>query len=104
MATMERNRTNHLLARRAIAALVACSLLTAATAARADDVAVNASLNPLSVPLGNEAILTVTVQGKFRKSVTPALPEIQDLYIYESGTSQSFSFINGQVSSSITFT
>jgi len=85
------------------AAVLVCAVLSV-TPARSGDVSIRASISPTTVPLGNEAVLTVVVEGKFRRSVSPELPDIQDLYMSESGTSQSFSFINGQVSSSITFT
>jgi hypothetical protein len=49
-------------------------------------------------------MLTVTVRGKFRRNVEPQLPDVEGLEMFQSGTSQNFSFVNGQMSSSITYT
>jgi len=75
----------------------------AARDARADDVTVNARVEPATVEVGGQAILTIEVEGKFRRSVAPQLPPLDDFDVYEAGTSQNFSFVNGQAHSSITF-
>lgn len=72
--------------------------------AAAEDVQVNATVNPSVVSLGSEATLTVTVRGKFRRGAEPQIPEVEGLEFYQSGTSQNFSFVNGQMSSSVTYT
>lgn len=72
--------------------------------ARADDVTVRAGIEPSTVEVGGQAVLTVEVEGKFRRSVSPELPALPDFDVYEAGTSQNFSFLNGQVHSSIVFT
>ena len=69
-----------------------------------DDVTVRAAIDPPAAAVGEQVTLTVEVRGKFRKSVSPQLPPLDDFDIYEAGTAQSFSFINGQATSSITFT
>ena len=68
-----------------------------ATPAHADDVEVTASVSPAVVPVGNNAVLTITVRGKFRRTAAPQLPTLEDIYVFESGTSQNFSLVNGQV-------
>jgi hypothetical protein len=79
-------------------------LATAFLPARADDdVRVTATLDPASAGVGEQVMLTIQVQGKFRRSVSPELPPLDDFDVFEAGTSQSFSFVNGQASSSITF-
>jgi len=77
--------------------------LLAAGAAWAGDVSVSADVQPTVVPVGGEALLTVTVEGKFRRSADPQLPALEDFDVYQSGSSQNFSFINGAMSSSITY-
>jgi hypothetical protein len=77
--------------------------LFAASAPRADDVSVRASIDPTTVEVGGQAVLTIEVSGKFRNSASPILPPLDDFDKYEAGTSQNFSFVNGQTSSSITY-
>lgn len=45
----------------------------------------------------------VTVKGKFRKSSQPRLPSIDEITFYQAGSSQSFSIVNGQATSSLQF-
>jgi hypothetical protein len=71
--------------------------------ARADDVSVRARIEPAAVEVGAQATLTIEVEGKFRRSGSPELPPLPDFDVYEAGTSQNFSFVNGQVHSAITF-
>lgn len=84
-----------------VIAALALAVFTGITAA--EDVTVTATITPSVVPVGNEAVLTVTVEGSFRKTGAPELPALDDFYVYESGTSQSFNFINGAVSSSVSY-
>lgn len=86
----------------AVFVLLVCGALS--NGARADDeISVSASLDPTVVRVGNETVLTVTIQGKFRRSADPELPPLDDFDVYNSGTSQNFSMINGKIQSSITF-
>jgi hypothetical protein len=73
------------------------------SAAQADDVTVTATISPSVVSLGNEALLVVNISGKFRRSADPVLPPLEDFDVYDSGTSQNFSLINGRMQSSISF-
>ncbi len=80
-------------------------VLVATASPRADDdVTVRASVAPPTVEVGGQAALTIEVEGKFRRSASPILPPLEDFDKYEGGTSQNFSFINGQVHSSIIYT
>ncbi|HEU4930058.1 MAG TPA: BatD family protein [Candidatus Krumholzibacteria bacterium] len=88
----------------------ACALVMAATAllltpswVGAEDIAVRASVEPATVEVGGQVLLTVVVEGKFRRGGSPELPPLADFDVFESGTSQSFSFVNGQAHSSLTF-
>jgi len=69
-----------------------------------DDVTVRASIEPGTVEVGGQAVLTIEVEGKFRRAASPVLPPLDEFDKYEGGTSQNFSFMNGQVHSSITYT
>jgi hypothetical protein len=71
--------------------------------AESSDVTVTASVQPQSIAVGEQATLTVSVQGKFRKSGGPQLPALEDFDVYEAGSSQNFSMINGEISSSVSF-
>ncbi|MCH7548092.1 MAG: protein BatD [Candidatus Krumholzibacteriota bacterium] len=82
---------------------LALVLLVGAGGASAADVSVTATIEPAVAEVGSEVVLTVTVQGKFRRSASPQLPPLEDFDVYESGSSQNFSFVNGQINSSITF-
>jgi hypothetical protein len=86
-----------------VRALAVCFFAAAAVAAHAEDVAVRASVEPGTVEVGGQAVLTVVVEGKFRRGGSPELPPLADFDVFESGTSQNFSFVNGQAQSSLTF-
>lgn len=77
--------------------------VTATMAPRADDVTVHATIDPTTVEVGGQTMLTIEVHGKFRRSASPILPPLDDFDRYEAGTSQNFSFVNGQTSSSVTY-
>lgn len=79
------------------------SVLVAGVPARTQDVVVRANIEPATVEVGAQAMLTIEVEGKFRRSASPLLPPLDDFDKYEAGTSQNFSFVNGQVHSSITY-
>jgi hypothetical protein len=72
--------------------------------ALAEDVSINAVIEPSVVPVGSEATLVVTVQGKFRRSSQPEIPVLDEFAVYQAGTSQSYSIVNGRSSSSLKFT
>jgi hypothetical protein len=69
-----------------------------------DDVEVRASLDRNTAAVGEQVMMTVEVRGKFRKSASPELPPLDAFDIYQAGTSQNFSFVNGQATSSIIYT
>jgi len=74
-----------------------------ADCARAGNVTVRASISPGAIASGESANLTLTVDGKFR-GAKPHIPDIDGLEIYSSGSSQSMQWINGRMSSSISYT
>lgn len=83
--------------------MLAAALGLATGAARADDVRVTATIEPTTVAVGEQAALTVQVEGKFRRSAQPELPPLDDFDVYQAGTSQNFSIVNGQMSSSVVY-
>jgi len=66
------------------------------------DITVNASVSSTEVELGEQFTYTVTVSGNVANVPGPQLPPLPDFKVYNSGTSSSFQFINGAISSSIT--
>ncbi len=83
-------------------ALLLSLLATAVPASAA--VEVGASLDRETIRVGEQAVLTVTVNGEARTVGNPKLPEVPDCEIFGGGQSQRMSFVNGQVSASHTFT
>jgi hypothetical protein len=86
-----------------VVALAAVWLAAPAVVVGAEDVAIKAVVEPTQVEVGGQAMLTIVVEGKFRRGGAPELPPLGDFDVFESGTSQNFSFVNGQASSSLTF-
>jgi hypothetical protein len=70
----------------------------------ADDVSISATVSPPAVPVGGQATLVVTVEGKFSRSASPELPPLDNFTVYQAGTSQSFSFGTGGSSATLQFT
>ncbi len=70
----------------------------------AQSIEFSASCDKTVVALGESFTLTVTVSGDVAKVPSPELPELKDFEIYSSGRNQSFSYVNGKVSSSINYT
>jgi hypothetical protein len=72
----------------------------AACAVEAADIGIDAVLSARAVAVGREVVLTVTVSGGFQNLPAPRLPDLPGFNVYPSGTSTSFSFVNGRISSS----
>ena len=83
--------------------MAALMLLSTPAWLRAEDVAVRATIEPTTVEVGGQALLTIVVEGKFRRGGQPELPPLADFDVFESGTSQSFQFVNGQAHSSLQY-
>jgi len=69
----------------------------------AADIELTARVSPDAVAVGTEAELVVSVSGKFRAGDPPLLPQLDEFEIYQSGTQQQFSIINGRPTSSLTY-
>ncbi|PIU83767.1 MAG: hypothetical protein COS68_02250 [Elusimicrobia bacterium CG06_land_8_20_14_3_00_38_11] len=67
------------------------------------EININASVDKNTVNFGDSIILQVVVSGDVSNIPKPELPSLTDFNVYSSGTSQNISFVNGQVSSSVTY-
>ncbi len=63
----------------------------------------SATTNRNIISLGEFVTLTVTVSGNIAKVPKPNLPKLDEFYIYSQGSSRNISFVNGKISSSITY-
>ncbi|MCL5035998.1 MAG: BatD family protein [Chloroflexi bacterium] len=77
--------------------LVFCGVLYAA------DLSVSAQVAHDEVGMGQEINLQVAVEGTITGGITPELPTLSDFRVYQSGTSQNISFVNGAMSASFVF-
>ncbi len=78
-------------------------LLLFAGSARAA-VSISAALNRTSVAIGEQVVLSVTVSGDQASLPQPKLPPMDAFNVYDSGRSQSLSFVNGHMSSEVVHT
>jgi hypothetical protein len=67
-------------------------------------VKVGAELDRNEIALGEQAVLTITVEGEAQDVQPPAIPDTDGLEVYGGGQSQRFSFVNGRVSATHSFT
>ncbi|MDP2911257.1 MAG: BatD family protein, partial [Candidatus Omnitrophota bacterium] len=70
----------------------------------ADDIAISADVDKQEVTLDDQVTLTITVSGNVSNIPQPNIPDLKGFTAYSSGRSQNLSIINGQVSSSVSFT
>lgn len=66
----------------------------------AAEIEISAAVDKRTVGVGEELVLSVTVSGGFQNLPSPNLPDMPDFTVYPSGTSTSFSLVNGRVTSS----
>ncbi len=67
------------------------------------DISISAQVQPEVVNIGGRIDLTITINGKFRKTGKLILPDMKGFNSYSSGSSQSFNMMNGALSASITY-
>ncbi|HWN80486.1 MAG TPA: BatD family protein [Candidatus Udaeobacter sp.] len=67
------------------------------------EITVEAHVDQDVVALGEQATLTVTVNGSGEAS-RPALPDMPDFRVFPAGTARNFSFVNGRMSSATVYT
>lgn len=88
-----------------VAALALAALLAPpAPAARADELGISAAVDRNVVAVDDSIVLTVNVLGDQTSLPEPRLPSLPNFSVSSSGRSQSISFVNGRVSSSVAHT
>lgn len=70
----------------------------------AQDLTITAQVAPQQARVGDHMRLVITIEGQANVRGTPELPELSAFQVYGGGRSSNFSFVNGQVSSALTFT
>jgi hypothetical protein len=91
---------------RVIAAVAGWGTLLLATgllSARAADPRITVRMDPQRIPVGGDAVLTVTLEGFSNRSGQPQVPIPEGVDIYESGRSTNMSWVNGRFASSTTY-
>lgn len=85
---------------RTLLVAVLISILSPSTAR--PELEIQAQVDRRSLGVGQELVLSVTVSGGFQSLPDPKVPDIEGFTVYPSGSSTSFSFVNGRVASSKT--
>ena len=78
--------------------------LSIVTVCYAEDITISADADRQDVTLDEQVTLAITVSGSISNIPQPNIPDLKGFTAYSSGRSQNLSIINGQVSSSISFT
>lgn len=69
----------------------------------AQDILFEANVDRTQLSLDEQINLTIRVSGNVKSIPQPKLPSLNDFAVFSAGRSQSFEFVNGKVSSSVTF-
>lgn len=69
----------------------------------AQDISVSATISSKNVAVGDQISYAITIAGKAQGLPRPNLPKLPAFQVYNSGTQSSFQFVNGQISSSVTY-
>ncbi|MBN1595287.1 BatD family protein, partial [candidate division FCPU426 bacterium] len=88
----------------ALTALAVVILAAGPAGIWAEDISIQANVHPQRARVGEHLQLVVTVEGKANLRESPQLPDLQDFQVYGGGRSSNFTFVNGQVSSTLQFT
>lgn len=70
---------------------------------RAQDISFTAGVDKQQVKLGDQITFTLSISGNVQSVPEPTLPDLSQFGVFSSGRSQNFSFINGRVSSSVSY-
>jgi hypothetical protein len=84
-------------------ALLACAVWGLAFSVPAEAVSVRAEVNTQQITISERLIYTVVVNGGGQVS-RPAPPEVSDFTVFSSGTSSSYSLLNGRMTSTAKYT
>ncbi len=79
-------------------------LILGAALARAAEPALEARLDRARAEIGSQVVLSLTLQGFSQRAGAPQIPPLDALEIYDSGRTTSVSFVNGKLSSSMSYT
>ena len=74
------------------------------TISYAEDISISADVDKQEISLDGQLALTITVTGNVSNIPEPHIPRLDGFTAYSSGRSQNISIINGQVTSSVSFT
>jgi hypothetical protein len=69
----------------------------------AQNISFNATVDKTDASLDDQITLTVSVSGNVKSIPQPQLPSLVDFTLYTAGRSQNISYVNGQMSSSVSF-
>jgi hypothetical protein len=78
-------------------------ILPAAHFCSAQNIELNASVDRTEVGIDDQITLTVSVSGDVKSIPEPKLPPLNDFTVYSAGRSHNFSWVNGRMSSQVTF-
>jgi hypothetical protein len=78
-------------------------ILSLVSTAFADDISFTAKVDRTAVNLDEQITLELLVSGDIQGLPEPASPEIPGFQVYGAGRSQQFSYVNGAVSSSVSY-
>jgi len=84
--------------------LTLAAVLAAAPASAQPDFACRATTNRTTVPAGGEVVLKVIIEGEVGWSAEFELPALGDVRVYDGGTNQSMSMVNGRSRTSVSRT
>jgi hypothetical protein len=78
-------------------------LVLVTSAAYAQNISFNATVDKTEASLDDQITLTVSVSGNVKSMPQPQLPSLDNFTVYTAGRSQNINYINGQMSSSVSF-
>ena len=84
--------------------ILAVACLLASGSVRAQEIACSATVTRASVPKGGEVVLRVTAEGEVGWSVDFELPDLPEVRVYNGGTNQSMTMVNGRTRTSVSRT
>lgn len=83
--------------------LTAILFLMAGANASAQNIKFYAQVDKTQIQLDEQLTLTISLEGEVKTVPQPKFPQLNQFSMYEAGRSQNFSYVNGQVSSSVNF-
>ena len=70
----------------------------------AQDISISANVDKQEIALDDQITLSIVVSGNVSNIPQPTIPSLDGFTAYSSGRSQNISIINGQITSSVSFT